>query len=204
MTVAGGILAGAGTVNGPTIVQSGGTLSPGVAGLGTLTINNTLNLQGTLAVDINKTTGTNDVIIGLTTVTYGGTLAVTNLSGTLTTNDSFKLFSATAYTGAFASITPAAPASGLAWNTNTLTTDGILRVATAGPSGPATITNSVSGNTLTLSWPAGQGWLLQVQTNSLSIGLGTNWVDVPGSTGISSTNITLNPTQPTVFYRLKY
>lgn len=204
VTVAGGILAGAGTVNGPTIVQSGGTLSPGVAGLGTLTINNTLNLQGTLAVDINKTTGTNDVIIGLTTVTYGGTLAVTNLSGTLTTNDSFKLFSATAYTGAFASITPAAPASGLAWNTNTLTTDGILRVATAGPSGPATITNSVSGNTLTLSWPAGQGWLLQVQTNSLSIGLGTNWVDVPGSTGISSTNITLNPTQPTVFYRLKY
>jgi len=29
-------------------------------------------------------------------------------------------------------------------------------------------------------------------------------VDVPGSSGISSTNITLNPAKPTVFYRLKY
>lgn len=192
MTVAGGILAGTGTLGGATIVPSGGTLSPGISGIGILTINNTLNLQGTVAVDINKTTSTNDVIAGVTTVIYGGTLA---------NGDSFKLFSAGTPVGNFASIT-GTPGTGLNYSFNP--TNGVLSVVSAGPSGPGTITNSVSGNTLTLSWPAGQGWLLQVQTNSLSTGLGTNWVDVPGSTGISSTNITLNPTPPTVFYRLKY
>jgi autotransporter-associated beta strand protein len=62
---------------------------------------------------------------------------------------------------------------------------------------------SVSSGILTLSWPTNAGWTLQQQTNSLSIGLSTNWVDVPGSTGITSTNITMDPTKPTVFYRLK-
>lgn len=62
---------------------------------------------------------------------------------------------------------------------------------------------SVSGNVLTLSWPTNSGWTLQQQTNSLSVGLGTNWVDVPGSTSITSTNITMDPAKPTVFYRLK-
>jgi hypothetical protein len=45
---------------------------------------------------------------------------------------------------------------------------------------------------------------LQQQTNSLSAGLGTNWVDVAGSAGITSTNIAINPAAPTVFYRLRY
>ncbi len=80
----------------------------------------------------------------------------------------------------------------------------MLSIVATGPSGPARLTNSVSGNTLSLSWPAGEGWTLQWQTNSLTTGLGTNWVDVPGSTSISSTNITINPVQPTAFYRLKY
>ena len=63
----------------------------------------------------------------------------------------------------------------------------------------------MTGNTLHLSWPANyQGWTLQVQTNSLTKGLGTNWVDVPGSSSIISTNITVDPTKPTVFYRLRY
>jgi hypothetical protein len=90
----------------------------------------------------------------------------------------------------------------LVWNTNTLTTDGTLRVSTAGPSGPGTITNSISGNTLNLTWPAGQGWRLEGQTNSVSTGLTTNgWGTVTGGVdgGIS---ITINPANPTVFYRL--
>ena len=67
---------------------------------------------------------------------------------------------------------------------------------------PTNITVSVSGNTLTLSWPADHlGWILQSQTNSLSTGLGTNWVDVAGSAAVTSTNIIMNPALPTVFYR---
>ena len=64
---------------------------------------------------------------------------------------------------------------------------------------------SVSGNTLIITWPADHiGWLLQAQTNSLNIGLGTNWVDVVGSAATNSISITLDPSQPVVFYRLRY
>jgi fibronectin-binding autotransporter adhesin len=72
-----------------------------------------------------------------------------------------------------------------------------------GPSGPVTLTNIVSGNQLSLSWPAGQGWRLQAQTNSLSSGLNTNWFYVTDGT-VSSTNLTVNPANPTVFFRLRY
>jgi autotransporter-associated beta strand protein len=78
----------------------------------------------------------------------------------------------------------------------------LLVPSSVGPAMPY-LTNSISGKTLTLSWPAGQGWVLQVQTNNLSKGLGTNWVDVPGSSSMSSTNITVDPAMPTTFYRLK-
>ena len=70
---------------------------------------------------------------------------------------------------------------------------------------PTNIVTAVSGKTLTLSWPADHlGWKLQVQTNSLSTGLGTNWVIVPGSETVTSTNITINPANGSTFYRLTY
>ncbi len=70
---------------------------------------------------------------------------------------------------------------------------------------PTNITVSVSGQTLSLSWPADHlGWILQVQTNNLITGLGTNWVDVPGSGSSTSAVITINPTNPSVFYRLRH
>jgi fibronectin-binding autotransporter adhesin len=80
---------------------------------------------------------------------------------------------------------------------------GSIQVAPSINPNPPIMGFTVSGNVLTLSWPTNSGWTLQQQTNSLSIGLGTNWVDVPGSTSIISTNITIDPAKPTVFYRLK-
>ena len=81
---------------------------------------------------------------------------------------------------------------------------GSLRVVgNSGPSGPAKLTNSISGSTLSLSWPAGQGWRLQQQTNSLNTGLSTNWTYITDGSA-SSTNITVDTTKPTVFYRLTY
>jgi autotransporter-associated beta strand protein len=69
----------------------------------------------------------------------------------------------------------------------------------------ATLSNSVSGSTLTLSWPADHlGYSLQAQTNSLSSGLGTNWVTLPGSASVTTTNLPINNVNPTVFYRLVY
>ena len=69
---------------------------------------------------------------------------------------------------------------------------------------PTNITYSVTGSTLALSWPADHlGWSLQAQTNSLSIGIGTNWVTVPGSDLVTSTNLPINQANPAVFFRLK-
>ena len=71
------------------------------------------------------------------------------------------------------------------------------------PVGPGRLTNSVSGQTLSLAWPANQGWRLQMQTNPITIGLSNNWFYVTDGS-ISSTNITVDSTMPTVFYRLRY
>jgi len=68
---------------------------------------------------------------------------------------------------------------------------------------PTNIIATVSGSTLTLSWPADHtGWWLQAQTNSLSSGIGTNWVNMPNTSGTNSYSVTIDPTAPTVFYRL--
>jgi hypothetical protein len=63
----------------------------------------------------------------------------------------------------------------------------------------------VSGNELQLSWPPDHlGWRLQIQTNELNSGLGTNWVDWPDSTNVFQTNIVFNPGNDAVFLRLIY
>jgi hypothetical protein len=73
----------------------------------------------------------------------------------------------------------------------------------AGPNGSELLTNSYSANILSLSWPANEGWRLQMQANLPTIGIGTNWIYVTDGT-ISSTNIPVNPTNGVVFYRLAY
>lgn len=68
---------------------------------------------------------------------------------------------------------------------------------------PATaLSASVSGTSLTLDWPSGQGWQLQVQTNSIDAGLGTNWLNVTGAA--APYNVQMDVLNPTVFYRLIY
>jgi hypothetical protein len=70
---------------------------------------------------------------------------------------------------------------------------------------PTNIVSSVSGNQLTLSWPASHiGWNLQTQTNSRSVGLSNAWFDVSGSTTTNQMTFTVSPANPTVFYRLRY
>jgi hypothetical protein len=70
---------------------------------------------------------------------------------------------------------------------------------------PTNITLQASSGQLQLSWPPDhRGWRLQIQTNDLSKGLGTNWVTVPNSTNVFQTNVTVNPTNGSVFLRLVY
>jgi len=73
-----------------------------------------------------------------------------------------------------------------------------------GPTTPATLTNSLSGSTLTLNWPAGQNWRLQSVTNRAGINnISNNWATVAGA-GDGSYSAPIVPTNPPVFYRLVY
>jgi len=67
-----------------------------------------------------------------------------------------------------------------------------------------TITPTISGNQLTLSWPAtwAGGVVLQGQTNRLTTGLGTNWVTIPGTDAGNSYVTAINTANGTVFFRL--
>lgn len=70
---------------------------------------------------------------------------------------------------------------------------------------PTNLLAAVSGSSLNLSWPVDHtGWRLEVQTNALSTGLGTNWFTWPGSTGTNAVSIPVDPANASVFYRLVY
>ena len=70
------------------------------------------------------------------------------------------------------------------------------------PIAPTNISAVVSNSTLILSWPTDYlGWILQAQTNHA--GLGTNWVNVDGSSSSTIYNIPINPANPSVFFRLR-
>jgi len=133
-------------------------------------------------------------------VTYGGTLQITNVGAALQAGDAFTLFIATSHSGNFTNLV-GSPGSGLVYSF----TNGILSVVTPLAANSTNITFSVTGNALTLTWPADHlGWLLQAQTNTVTTGLGTNWVTVSGSSTTNQIVFPLNATNGSVFYRLAH
>ena len=207
VNAAGGSLSGTGVIAGPVTIQPGGVLWPGNNSIGTLTINNSLVLSGAAVMLLNKDTLSNNAVVGLTSVTYGGILNVTNIGATpLADSDSFQLFSAGSYSGMFANIVPS-PGPSLAWNTSTLATDGKLRVSAV--SGAPVISSIIaSGSNLLLGGSNGTsaGYYYVVASTNLSSPLsnwtvmGTNLFDVNG--GFQTTN-PINPVVPEQFFILQ-
>jgi autotransporter-associated beta strand protein len=213
VTAIGGTLDGTGTVGGPVVVQSGGTLASGTsASIGSLNLSSTLSLAGTASLRIDKTGGaaSTDSLQGMTHVTYGGTLAVTNItsdSTPLALNDKFTLFTSSGgYSGSFAAINLPPLPSGLTWSTAGLMVDGSIQVVgSTVATNPTNITATVSGGNLTLSWPSNHtGWRLQAQTNGFGFGLTTNWVTVPGSSATNTMSFPINSANGSVFFRMVY
>lgn len=197
--VAGGTLSGSGIMGGPVTVGAGGTLTPNTT-YGTLIISNTLTLKpgSVTAINVDKSTGASGQITGLSSITYGGTLAINNEAGTFAAGDSFPIFQAQSYSGSFNRISPAIPGPGLVWDIGSLSTEGIVRVITTNG---AAMSAKLAGQQVSLSWPTSNlGWLLQAQTNAPGKGLSTNWVTVPGSDGTNS--FAINPGAGSVFFRL--
>ncbi len=141
---AGATLGGSGTINGPTTIN--GTVAPGSPGIGTMTINNTLALAGQTSMELQKSgsTLTHDRIQGLSSLTLGGSLTVTATGTPLAAGDSFTLFSATAISGSFTSVTLPTLDPGLAWDTSQLGTNGSISILSLGI--PQTITFTAPGS----------------------------------------------------------
>jgi hypothetical protein len=173
---------GNGTINGSLTVSPGGIVSPGTS-VGALSITNVVTLQGTTFMELNKAAATNDVIKSAASIQFGGTLSLTNLAGSLAITDSFKLFHATAYSGAFTNLTPAIPALNLGWNTSTLTSDGSLRIASLPTPQPRIGGFFFNGSSFVLSGSNGvAGWTYQLLTS-------TNLSQPLASWTIVSTNV---------------
>jgi autotransporter-associated beta strand protein len=202
-------LAGNGNVSGNVSAAAGSTINPGLP-MGTLSISGSAAINGTYTANLDRGAAPNCSKIsasgGLTF--SGATLTVTNVGAALQLGDAFQLFSSGTAGITFSGVTvDTANNVQYTW-TDEVSTLGKITVASAVPlvnTNPTNITAAVSGSTLTLSWPASHlGWSLQAQTNNLGVGLSNNWVTVPGSAAITSTNITIDPSSPSVFFRLRY
>jgi hypothetical protein len=160
-----------------------------------------LSSSGTLVMEFTRTGSTSFAGSQLTqtagTLNFAGTLQV-NASGAFASGDQFQLFSAPAHSGNFTTVS-GSPGVGLAYSFNP--NDGVLSVVSTQPAS-ASITTSFGGGNLVLTWPNGLGWQLQAQTNTLSIGLATNWVNISGANSPFTNGA--NAANGTVLYRLVY
>jgi autotransporter-associated beta strand protein len=203
-------LRGNGSVSGNVSAAGGSTVHSGLS-MGTLAISGSATVNGTYLANLNRTNSPSNcsqITAGGGLTFSGATLAVTNVGPKLQVGDFFQLFPGATAGLTYAPFTNDVPHNAKYTWTDTVSSNGRITVASVGEiinTTPTNVVATVSGSTLTLSWPADyKGWTLQAQTNALGVGLATNWVSVPGSTLITTTNIAINPNTPAVFYRLRY
>ena len=196
-----GKLTGTGTVGGPLVVNAGGTLEPGASAAlnELLTVNSTAHLAGTAVFEIGKDglSPVSDELAGVTDITYGGTLVANNATGAaLAAGDVFTLVAASGTkTGNFTSIQVLPMTMGLTGTFDPAT--GQLTLATA--IAPPTLSFTNTGGGLQFSWTG--SFKLQAQTNTILVGISTNWSDYPGG-GSSPVTVPIDATKGSVFFRL--
>ena len=103
--------------------------------------------RSTTVMEVNKTgaTLTNDLINGITSLTYGGTLTLVATGDPLSAGDSFHLFDAVTYSGGCATLNLPDPGVGLAWDTSSLFTSGTIAVVSSGsPAAPVIVVQPLS------------------------------------------------------------
>ncbi|HTV40153.1 MAG TPA: hypothetical protein VMF08_06245 [Candidatus Sulfotelmatobacter sp.] len=212
LSTGGTFLGGTGIISGPVTVVAGNTLQPGnvpTNSIGTLTINNTLTLQsGSFTVmNLNAAASTCSAVSGMTSITFGGSLTVTNLNGTLAGGQTYHLFSAGSYSGTFdGGITlPTLPA-GLLWNTSNLYVNGTISVE-----GQNGVLNQpvISGNQLIVNGTQGTagGTYSVLSTTNLTIPV-SSWTVVStgnpiDSNGNFSFTNTIAPNTPQEFFMIR-
>lgn len=185
--VSNGTFGGSGTLSSSVHILSGATLNPGsaVGAVGTLTANGNLTLDtgSFVAMEIDKSSATNDLVKGLNNASYAGTLIVTNISGTpLMAGDTFTLFNAAGTkSGNFSSIN-ILPSTGLTGSFDPAT--GILTLAGLAPGTDfyTVYGNSANNPLAVLANDTGSGLSLlgaSSPTNGTAILSGTNILYTP-------------------------
>lgn len=208
-------LGGIGTIDGNLVVSPGATISPagtnitlgmteGSSGTGVIIAGN-VTLNGATILKLNGS-GVNDQIQSAGSITYGGTLNLANISASpLAAGNSFQLFSAAAYAGSFASISPATPGTGLAWDASQLNSEGLLNVVSASGSGLVISSVTFSDGNLIFSGAGGSpnaSYVVFTTTNLAPANwmpLVTNSLDASGA--FSLTNA-ISTSTPQLFYRI--
>ncbi len=129
----GATLTGTGSLAGNLTVESGGILKPGSSSTGyktTVNGNVLLKAGSLMQVKVNPLFSLADCLAAQGNVTFAGNLAVNNTTPSpFKEGDSFKIAGGNGITGAFASVSPAVPGEGLAWDFSELQSGGLLKVA---------------------------------------------------------------------------
>jgi len=186
-------------------VAAGAALAPGNS-IGTLTINNTLTLAAgsTVTAEVSLDgTPSNDQVTGLTGVTYAGTLVVNNVGASpLVAGTVFKLFNSTpAGTGNFTTVT-VLPSGSATFNPAT----GEVTITSAGAPtvNPPVLTGGALILTGTGGTPGGSyNWISSTNVAAPVANWTTNVSGVFDGSGAFSNGISILPTEPARFFRLK-
>jgi autotransporter-associated beta strand protein len=178
----------------------------------TAVLNGNINTgNGTVSLNYASGTPSFSVTNGTLTIPSGTTFKVDN-TGTVLAVGSYKLISTNLNGSGFVSpgTLPAVTVSGngvvggagtpaLQVNNSEL----YLVVPSGVNTNPTNITAVVTGSTLKLGWPGDHlGWTLQ--TNAVDLANTNYWFPYPGSASVTNVNITINPAQTNVFFRLVY
>lgn len=198
VTVASGAtIGGTGTINGTLAVNSGATLAPGTNGIGTLTAANTVTLSGTILAEINRAASPNADKLNRTggSLAFGGTLTVTNIGAAPQNGDTFDLFDATSFTGAFSAIN-LPPGGTTHWKTANLSTTGIISFTNTAPVAKNVTTGTAKGNTITLPIIGAKHAPTDADGDTLTVtAVGTA---TSGTSGFTSTSVTYDATSATL------
>lgn len=155
-----GLLAGSGSIAGPVFVGTNGSSASigggSAASIGTLTISNSLTLNGNVFIRVNKSLSpsqSNDVIFvtGALNNVGTGTVTVNNINSgaSLAVGDTFQIFNGAVNNGSALTVT----GGGVTWNNNLQSSGSISVKSTAsGPTTNATITKVfLSGTNVVVS-----------------------------------------------------
>jgi MYXO-CTERM domain-containing protein len=124
---------------GSLVVNSNGTFSPGDSGIESINVVGNLTIEsGNISnFEINTAGEISDLAISSAVLTFGGTLNVTKVGGSLIVGDTFNLFDWGTASGAFSAVNLPSLDSGLEWDQTSLYSTGQIAVTAVPESGAA-------------------------------------------------------------------